>query len=141
MPKEIEDTLIRKISKFLWDGASAMVSLDTMTQPIEQGGKKILDIRARNKAIELMKLKSYLDLRPDRPKWAKVADGLIAGSIPKAQLGHVRDEASRQNVFLVMGTGNPGVSQRLPRPVPSPNPYPDHGYGFGAGTGKGFGGF
>ena len=31
---------------------------------------------------------------------------------------------------LVMGTGNPGVSQCLPWPVPLANPYPDYGYGF-----------
>jgi hypothetical protein len=65
MPKEIEETLNRKVTKFLWDGASAMVNLETMTQPTTRGGKRVLDIKARNEAIELMKVKFYLNLGPE----------------------------------------------------------------------------
>jgi len=78
MPKEVEDSINWKITKFLWDNTSAMVNLETMTQPISKGGKKILDIKSRNEAIELMKIKSYLNFSPEHPRWAKVADMLIA---------------------------------------------------------------
>ena len=100
MPKEIEETLNRKVTKFLWDGASAMVNLETMIQPITKGGKRVLDIKARNEAIELMKVKSYLNFGPERPRWAKVADTLIAENMPKGQQSQVRDDASRRNTFL-----------------------------------------
>ncbi|KAH7902961.1 hypothetical protein BJ138DRAFT_1021321, partial [Hygrophoropsis aurantiaca] len=43
----------------------------------EQGGIKLLDLKARNLAIEVTWLKSYLDLSESRPAWAYVADTLI----------------------------------------------------------------
>jgi len=114
MPKEIEETLNRKITKFLWDGASAMVNLETMTQPIMRGGKRVLDTKARNEAIELMKIKSYLNFGPERPRWAKVADILIAENMPKGQQGRVRDDASRCNTFLQNWTTKKKGNSNLP---------------------------
>ncbi|KAH6911654.1 hypothetical protein BKA70DRAFT_1033196, partial [Coprinopsis sp. MPI-PUGE-AT-0042] len=48
-----------------------------LRETLENGGAKLLDLRARNEAIELMKLKSYLHPTLGRPLWAWVADGLL----------------------------------------------------------------
>ena len=84
-----------------------------MSSPIEIGGKKILDIKARNEAIKLMELKSYLQLDEGRPRWAKVADVLMAENIPKDQ--NVRDEVAMQNTFLQTWTVKTGARSRLPK--------------------------
>lgn len=49
-----------------------------MTLDHNKGGKKVLDIEARNEAIELMKLKRYLSSDEQRPAWAFIADVLFA---------------------------------------------------------------
>ena len=69
-----------------------------MSSQISDGGKKILDVQARNEAIELMKLKSYLRLDEHRPRWAKVADALINHNISKSQ--NIWDDNSTMNTFL-----------------------------------------
>ena len=44
------------------DGKKPMILIDCLSKPITEGGIKLIDIPARNEAIELMWLKSYLDL-------------------------------------------------------------------------------
>ena len=113
MTSEIETLISRKITKFLWDDASPMVNAQIMSGPITAGGKKILDIKARNDAIELMKMKSYLRIGTARPRWAKLADALIGQNIPAAQ--NVRDEESKSNTFLQTWTTKIGARSELPQ--------------------------
>jgi hypothetical protein len=98
MTEEVTTLVKRKVSKFLWDDASPMVSAQVMSSQIANGGKKILDIQARNEAIELMKLKSYLRFDEHRPRWAKVADALINQNVSKHW--NVQDGESKVNTFL-----------------------------------------
>ena len=49
------------------DSKKPMISIDRLSKPITEGGIKLIDIPARNEAIELMWLKSYLDLSEKRP--------------------------------------------------------------------------
>ena len=98
MPKEVEQTLTKTIRNFMWDDQKPMISLDTIEKPHLKGGKKVLDLLSRNEAIELMKTKAYLNLGPNRPRWAYVADSLINKNIPKSQ--RVSDERSKENMFL-----------------------------------------
>ncbi|KAJ7150051.1 hypothetical protein C8R43DRAFT_887526, partial [Mycena crocata] len=63
------------------------------------GGRDLLDIVARNEAITITWIRSYLRFGPDRPLWAFVADELQALNI----LGtheKVVDKNLRLNVFL-----------------------------------------
>ena len=113
MTSEIETLISRKITKFLWDDASPRVSAQMMSGPIEAGGKKILDIQARNEAIELMKLKSYLKFGAERPRWAKVADSLINQNIPSTQ--KINDDESKCNAFLQTWTVMIGAKSKLPQ--------------------------
>ena len=73
MPKKVEETLKKTIKNFMWDGRKPSVNIDTLHLPIEQGGVKLLDLKVRNQAIDIMWLKSYL---PKWPMWAYVADVL-----------------------------------------------------------------
>ena len=99
MPKETEKLFMKKIRDFMAEGKRVpMISLPTLHGKIGDGGKKLLDIVARNKAIELMKIKSYLTLNEQRPKWAYVADVLISKNITAAC--RVTDGLSKSNLFL-----------------------------------------
>ena len=113
MSVEVKTIISRKITAFLWDDASPMVSASVMSGQIETGGKKILDIKARNEAIELMKLQSYLRLDKNCLRWARIADILIKGNIPISQ--NVRDGATAQNTFLQMWTVKTGAKSTLPK--------------------------
>lgn len=68
MLHEIELRLTQMIRSFIWGGTThPTVGMDTLVKPIKEGGKKLLDIKACNKAIELMKTKRFLDLGETRP--------------------------------------------------------------------------
>lgn len=86
-----------------------MVNQETVYAPFEVGGKKLLDIGARNDAISLTWLKSYLDLSANRPRWAYIADRIMAFHAPNTD--QCVDPALRINMFIQRwGTS----SQKLP---------------------------
>ena len=54
--------LTKMIRNFLWgDDTKPTVGIDTLQLPYERGGKKLLNLSIRNDAIELMKVKRYLN--------------------------------------------------------------------------------
>ncbi|KAJ7125859.1 hypothetical protein C8R46DRAFT_832846, partial [Mycena filopes] len=80
MPKPVVKLLNRKQRDFIWAGAkSSPVQKEMLQAPIEEGGKNLFDLEARNDAIQLMRLKSYLELDPTkRATWAYVTDVRLA---------------------------------------------------------------
>ena len=103
MPSNIEAALIKITRRFMWNSDSTpRLGLDILQRPIEEGGLNLLDITARNEAIELMWLKAYLDLSPSRPLWATVTDILIDAAAPPTT-----NPKARINTFLQ--TWNPAT--------------------------------
>jgi ribonuclease HI len=88
------------------------VNLKTLCLPIQKGGVKLLNLKARNQAIEIMWLKSYLDLGPKRPMWAYVADVLISENVSKSS-GAV---TSLAQINTYLQSWSPGLhsSSKLP---------------------------
>lgn len=96
MPEHIEKALLKITRDYMWeDDSSPRIAMDFLHRPIEQGGLNLLDIQARNEAIELMWLKEYLKLNPKRPTWAKVMDLIIDAAAPENT-----SKKARANVFL-----------------------------------------
>ncbi|KAJ6561751.1 hypothetical protein B0H19DRAFT_942962, partial [Mycena capillaripes] len=62
------------------------------------GGKDLLDIVARNEAIAITWLKTYLSFGPNRPLWCFVADELLAKKVPHSE--DSVDETMRINTYL-----------------------------------------
>ncbi|KAJ7604661.1 hypothetical protein DFH06DRAFT_916924, partial [Mycena polygramma] len=54
------------------------VNQETIYALADMGGKNLLDIVARNEAITVTWLKTYLAFGPDRPLWCFVADEILA---------------------------------------------------------------
>jgi hypothetical protein len=63
--------------------------------PLNEGGLRILNLKARNEAIELIWLKTYLNFSPSRQPWAIVTDHIIQKAAPP----HLVEKA-RDNPFL-----------------------------------------
>ena len=96
MPSHIESALMRIIRDFMWEqDSSPQISSEALQRPISEGGLNLLDIKARNEAIDIMWLKEYLRLTPKKPSWAKVVDLLIDAAAPQNTSKEVR-----MNVFL-----------------------------------------
>lgn len=85
-----EKLLSRRVVKFLWAGKSPLVNEETVYEPLVNRGRAVVDIKSRNKAINMMWLKAYLSFGPDRPLWAYVADALMAENTPPSE-GSVDD--------------------------------------------------
>ena len=99
MPEKVEHQLNNMVLKFVWKGdAHPQVNRDTLFKPIEDGGIGILDIKARNEALDLIWLREYLELSPARPAWAFVANRLMAKAIESA--ARAVDPGARVNTFL-----------------------------------------
>jgi len=84
MPNHIEEVLTKMIRDFIWDqNTSPRIALEHLFKPIKDDGLNLLNIKAWNKAIKIVWLKSYLNLSPSRPSWATVTDLLInAAALP-----------------------------------------------------------
>ena len=83
MPAEIETALTKITRDFIWeDDSSPRIALATLYCPIEEGGLNLLDIRARNDAIEITWLRDYLNFSPSRPTWAKITNLILKAAAP-----------------------------------------------------------
>ena len=96
MPNQVRDTLTDLIKTFIWGkNVSPRLALDYLHTKRETGGIKLLNLRNRNEAIELIWLKEYLKTNTARPTWAKFTDALVNDLAP----AKIQPEA-RQNTFL-----------------------------------------
>ncbi len=99
MPDDIVIRLTRIIRGYLWDDRhNTPVGMEHVCLPAEHGGLGMLDLRARSEAIDVMWLRSYLDLSEARPIWAYVADDILAKHVPKDV--RLREADLRVNPFL-----------------------------------------
>jgi len=84
MPQRIEDTLIRLTHDFIWqDNTHPRIALRILFHMVDEGRLNLLDLSTRNKAIEIIWLKTYLDLFPKWPIWAKLTDIIINAAAPR----------------------------------------------------------
>jgi hypothetical protein len=111
MPPEIEKRLSKRIRTFMWNHeGTPPISTTTMNLPQTKGGRKLLNIEARNKAIQLTWLKSHLQMGCNRPTWAHIADELINSKLPnKPNI----DRPTRINIFLQSWNSNPNVTTKI----------------------------
>ncbi|CAK5278421.1 unnamed protein product [Mycena citricolor] len=82
MPKVIEERLEKRVRKFIWaEKDKVTINRETVYAPAEMGGRDLLDIVARNEAIAIMWLKTYLSIGDERPLWCFVADEILANKM------------------------------------------------------------
>lgn len=99
MPGSVQKKIVEIIRDFVWKGKKhPRVRADTLYKPVKEGGLDLLDVEARNEAIDLMWLKEYLQLDGERPKWAYLADRLLARAVTGT--GRNTVPMARFNAFL-----------------------------------------
>ncbi|PBK71803.1 hypothetical protein ARMSODRAFT_1016797 [Armillaria solidipes] len=85
------------VHNFAWDNQGPTpINRTIQSAPIDSGGMQILDIKICNQAIEVMQLKSYLQLGDDHPVAGYVKDAIINRYMQK---GTPRAQA-QANIFL-----------------------------------------
>ena len=83
MPETAIKTLETIIQNFAWNGENRpTISMAHMSNAINKGGKKVLDIQVRNEAIQLTWLQAYLKLDDSRPTWAFITDAIFSNDVP-----------------------------------------------------------
>jgi hypothetical protein len=99
MPEQVTKKLTDMIWNFVWEGnaKSAPINRDMMHAQLLEGGKKILDLSARNDAIQLTWLQSYMKTT-DRPTWTYYADALFRLAAPSS--GREVDEVAAVNPIV-----------------------------------------
>ncbi|KAJ7054859.1 hypothetical protein C8F01DRAFT_994952, partial [Mycena amicta] len=76
---DVVKCLTKMVSDFMNEGKGPLIARAVLEAPIAGGGKKLINLRARNEAINVMKLKTYLNLdMHTRAKWAFFADQIFA---------------------------------------------------------------
>ena len=100
MPPRIKTALTNIMSKFIWgQGTKPRIAMNSLRRPTHEGGLNLLNINARNQAIEIIWLKAYLNFSPSRQKWATITDHIILAAAPTHSV-----EKARENPFLQTGT-------------------------------------
>ncbi|KAJ3979762.1 hypothetical protein F5890DRAFT_1420828, partial [Lentinula detonsa] len=111
MPKEVESRLEKRIRKFLWDDKTlARINKETIYAPIEEGGRQLLDLLARNEAILVTWLQGYLNLNKKRATWTFVADAILTHHVPSKYTN--LEDREKINVFLQSWNSN---TSKLPK--------------------------
>jgi len=87
--------------------------MEQLYLPIREGGLKLLNITARNKAIDIMMIQSYLNFEETRPRWAYLADHLIAKHVTSSA-GMISPTA-QINTFIQ--TWSPGLHPGSKLPI------------------------
>ena len=101
IPETALKTLERLIRKFSWNGESnPTISMAHMTSYPDNGGKKVLDIQARNDAIQLTWVQAYLKMGDERPTWAFIADEIFRNDAPGEPASLETCPNARINQFL-----------------------------------------
>ena len=103
IPDQALKTLERLIKNFSWNGESKpMVGMQHMSACIEMGGKKVLNMAARNKVIQLIGAQAYLKMGNNYPTWALVADAIFRNDTTGEPEALTNDLTTRDNQFLQM---------------------------------------
>lgn len=106
MPANVLTKLTARISSFMWDGTRPTINFETLQAPFERGGRRLLDLAARNEAIELRKYQQYCKIGNERPRWAYVADEIMETNI--GEYSPILDDASISNLPLQKTALAPG---------------------------------
>jgi len=86
------------LRNFIWNNEGRpTIGDNTLQAKYDEGGKNTLDISARNTAIELNWLKTYIRQDSDHPTWAFFADALIANKACPKSVIHPETQV---NIFL-----------------------------------------
>ena len=112
MPSKYEDYLNKRIRSFLWNSDTPPpMATQLLSESHQKGGINVLDIKARNEAINIMKLKKLADYSPNHPIASDAALEIVIASTKLPNPPCPKDGPSIRD-FLIQSTTK---SQKLPQ--------------------------
>src|SRR5258708_9291707 len=119
MPTEYEKYLTKRIRTYMWGSDTPPpIAMNHLTRPQNVGGRNILDLKAQNEAISIMKLKKLLDYSEDCPTASDTAIAIIIAAIPKSLQEKNHKDNSISNIFLqTIYMKNRYTSRALPNEI------------------------
>jgi ribonuclease HI/exonuclease III len=105
MPAAVQKELQKITTEFVWGKERAEMCIGDISKSINLGGRKVMDVAKRNEAIDLMWIKQYLNMGPDRPKWAFMMDEVFRMERPK----------KAKEPWPVIGRWNPLIQDWKPK--------------------------
>lgn len=84
MPELVQKEIQKAVTEFIWGKKQAVICIKNMVRDVTQGGRKMVDIAKQNMLIDLMWIKQYLNMGPNRPKWAYMVDKIFQMERPKS---------------------------------------------------------
>ena len=101
MPDQYMNILMKRIRSFLWNSeAIPAVATELLSELLSQGSRKILNLKARNEAINIRKIRKILDYSANRPLASDVAMTIIAKTLPKSITEKLLGDDPSQDIFL-----------------------------------------
>src|SRR5258708_8333534 len=101
MPCKYEDLLNKRIQTYLWNSDSPPpVTTSLLSESHQKGGIKVLDIKARNEAISIMKLRKLADHSSECPIASDVVLELILACIKQTNLPNNENSPTITDIFL-----------------------------------------
>ncbi|KAL7280530.1 hypothetical protein ACG7TL_005462 [Trametes sanguinea] len=101
MPEEAVKEANAMIRKYIWDdNEHAPIAMKWLYKPVERGGLGLLDLEARNEAIDIVWLRDYLTTGPERPLWVNVVEAMLAKHVCKNLGPGENDIRNRINPFM-----------------------------------------
>ena len=83
MPDHIEKLLTALTRKLIWGSDSPPLPMSILNSPPNQGRRNIINIKYRNEAIYMMKLKRLFLSPPKRPVAVNIAVATIKACLPR----------------------------------------------------------
>ncbi|KAI0698300.1 hypothetical protein C8T65DRAFT_710193 [Cerioporus squamosus] len=99
MSERVEQKLVKMVGVFMANGAKkTRIGRETLYLPVSKGGLNLLDVKARNEALDILHLKEYMTMNESRPRWTIVADAIFAEAT--AASSRNVDNLAKVNAFL-----------------------------------------
>lgn len=99
MPEQICEALMKEIKRFIWEDTTHIprLSMNHLVELKEEGGIKLLNLKNKNKAIEIVWLRDHLNLKELR---VYITDIPINEKTPPTLNENTRSKNTRSNAFL-----------------------------------------
>ncbi|VDC04552.1 unnamed protein product [Peniophora sp. CBMAI 1063] len=116
MPKYIIDRVTKLQQNFIWKGSRyPTINIKQLQRSKYEGGLGLIDLHARIKAIQVMRIKRWLN-GEEQPRWANFANAIIASRVTQEEEAR-SDEELRWNPFTQawLPPGNSHLASHWPQ--------------------------
>ncbi|KAL1690802.1 hypothetical protein GGG16DRAFT_55065 [Schizophyllum commune] len=123
MPPTVAKELDKTCRAVFWEHKKPLIAAETIRDDLEQGGAKLLDIEARNEAIDVQWIKRYLTM-DEKPTWTYVLDALCQMHLLSRDKGKCHPDSFVSTMLQIVDVNErnmPRVSKRTMKAITKHN--------------------